>query len=69
MFRHQQYLTRSAIDPALGGRNWIVQAEPLSDAVQRNDNNKSLGPTQDAIIKDVNEKLDEIFFIIVRKAI
>ncbi len=40
----------------------------LSDAVQRNDNN---GPTQETLtenaIKDVNEKLDEIFYAIARR--
>ena len=43
----------------------------LSDAVQRSDNNASLGPTQEALtenaIKDVNEKLDEIFYAIARR--
>jgi hypothetical protein len=43
----------------------------LSDAGQRNDNNKTRGPTQDedATIQNVNEKLDEIFYTIVCKAI
>ena len=43
----------------------------LRDAVHRNNNNGSLGPTQETLtenaIKDVNEKLDEIFYAIARR--